>query len=81
MKILNLCSIDLQNAFCARHHDKQPNSVQALNSNMAEIAKSIIPTLQATLPAIGTPGLSIVSFDKVTNLRASYLQQLKDLHI
>jgi len=54
--------------------------VQVLSSAMAEVAKSFVPKLQRPLPTSDTPGSSTVSPGKIANLRASYLQQLKDLH-
>ena len=68
-------------AFSGRH--KQSSSVQALSSAMAEVAKSFVPKPQRPLPTSDTdiPGSSsTVSPGKIANLRASYLQQLKDLH-
>ena len=44
---------------------------------MAKVAKNLAPTSQTPPPASDT---STVSSGKIANLRASYLQQLKDLH-
>jgi len=54
--------------------------VQALSSVMAEVAKSFVPAPQTSPPVsiVSDPGS--VSPGKIANLRASYLQQLKDLH-
>ena len=44
---------------------------------MAEVAKTLVPTSQTPPRASDT---STVSPGKIANLRASYLQQLKNLH-
>ena len=57
-------------------------SVQVLTSAMAEVAKNFVPVTSAPQrpPLASDTPESSVPPEKIANLRASYLQQLRDLY-
>ena len=62
--------------------EKKPGPVQALSAVVTEMAKAMTSPKTPSMPSTSdsVPASIGISPGKVANLRASYLQQMKDLH-